>query len=266
MNPALVDGDPVCYICGFAAEESVYETPDGLIHPTPGKAKEHCALIGCDPNEINRLVEAEPKSHVLHLVKNLLERVEDATQANEMRIFLSGGSNFRDSVATIRPYKGTRPDRKPVHYDNIRNYMIDHWGAEVITGMEADDALAINQTDDSVICTIDKDLDMVEGWHYNYNTDRLYDVSPYGAAYSFYRQMLTGDTTDNIPGVPKIGKKTADKLLADCKTEEDMFWQVMEAYEYSSYEKPYEALVEMGRLLWMLRDEKESKELWTPKY
>lgn len=264
MNPALVDGDPIVYITGFAAEESVYETPDGLIHPTPGKAKKHCDLIGCDPNEINRMVEAEPKSHVLHLVKNLLERVEDVTQADDMRIFLSGGSNFRDSVATILPYKGNRPDRKPVHYDNIRKYMISQWGAEIIEGMEADDALAINQTSESVICTIDKDLDMVEGWHYNYSTEKLYEVSPFGACYSFYRQLLTGDSTDNIQGLVGVGKKTADKWLADCKTEEDMFWVAMHAYAHQgTYERPYEALVENARLLWMLREEGE---IWKPKW
>jgi len=92
---ALIDGDPIVYVCGFAAEESWYETEDGMIHPTQGKAKEHCVTHGQDPSKISVLVEAEPKQNALHLVKNLLLRVKDHTGCSKMRVFLSGnGSSF----------------------------------------------------------------------------------------------------------------------------------------------------------------------------
>jgi len=55
-------------------------------------------------------------------------------------IILSGPGNFRDSIATIKPYKGNRdPTHIPVHYSAIRQYMIDQYCAVVIHGREADD-------------------------------------------------------------------------------------------------------------------------------
>ena len=171
MQEALVDGDVLVYICGFAAEDTVYSTPDGLIFSTMGQAVKHC-----NSNEIERLVEAEPLSHVLYLVKNALKRIKDRTGARVIKVYLSGKGNFRNDIATIKPYKGNRSSVKPFHYNNIRDYLVNRWNAEVVDGIEADDALGINQSKDSCICTIDKDLDMVPGYHYNFQKDRLYDV------------------------------------------------------------------------------------------
>lgn len=254
MKAALVDGDVVVYIAGFAAEEAWYECVDGTIHPTKGKAKEHCIKLGEDTETIVERVEAEPKSHALRLVKNILVKVKDRTGAKELRIFLSGKNNFREEVATIKPYKGNRIARKPFHYQNIRDYLKEVYNAEVVDGMEADDALGINQKPDTCICTIDKDLDMVEGYHYNFQKDKLYEVRSEKAVHFFYTQLLTGDSVDNIQGVPGIGKKKAEKILLGLTEEEDLFWKVLCEYE-KKYDKPMEALVENANLLWILRQE-----------
>jgi hypothetical protein len=260
MRTALVDGDVVVYIMGFATEEVWYETSDGTILPTMGKAKEYAKTN--DDCEILRLVEAEPKTHALHLVKNLMNKIRAKTGAKDIRVFLSGKDNFRNDVATIRPYKGNRPSIKPFHYNAIREYLIDKWGAEVSVGMEADDLLGIHANEDSVICTIDKDLDMVPGMHYNFQKEELYSVTEYRALRSFYIQLLKGDPVDNIVGVPRVGKKTAERIISKCKDEEDMYWAALCGYS-KAYPKPYEALVENARLLWILREEDQ---IWTPQW
>lgn len=262
METALIDGDPIVYICGFAAEESTYASEDGTVHATKGQAEVYSRAKGLRTNGITRMVEAEPKSHALYLVKNLLLRAKDNTGATDYRVFLSGTSNFRDKIATIRPYKGTRSNIKPYHYQNIRDYLIDSWDAEVVEDIEADDALGINQTNDSVICTIDKDLDNIPGYHYNYQTNKLYEVSERRATYNFYRQLLMGDTVDNIQGVPGIGKKRSAEMLDECVDEESMYWTCLCEY-VKKYDKPMEALIENGRLLWILR---ERGEIWEPKW
>ena len=58
--------------------------------------------------------------------------------------------------------------------------MQSRYGAQVIDGMEADDALALAQTDKTAIATIDKDLLMVVGRHYNYVKQTWQDVTCLG--------------------------------------------------------------------------------------
>lgn len=262
MDVALVDGDVLVYINGFAAQETWYTCEDEEVFPTLTQAKAHSEKVGIDPSTIFNTTVAEPKSHALKLVKNTLERIKDRTGTKKVRVFLSGKDNFREEVAVTRPYKGNRKQPKPLHYDNIREYLQEIWGAEVIDGMEADDALGINQTSDSCICTIDKDLDMVEGYHYNFQTDKFYTINPLFGIKQFYTQLLTGDTVDNIQGVPGIGKVKAGNLLRGMTDEEEMYWTVLCEYE-KKYDRPYEVMLEMGKLLWILREEGKS---WETKF
>ena len=262
MLTALVDGDPIVYICGFAAQSSTWRcVEDDSIHATKTKAREHAENNKLNTALISEIIDYEPLSHALHLVKNCLNLIQSRTGCSEMRIFLTGSANFRDKIATIRPYKGNRPDRKPYWYKEIRDYLIEVRGAEVVNGIEADDALGIfSEGNKTVICTIDKDLDMIEGLHFNYQKDEMYDVSPENALRNFYMQLLTGDVTDNIQGVPGVGKKTARALLKHCTDEEDMYWTCLKEY-CRTHEKAFEALLENARLLWMLR---EPKQQWEP--
>src|SRR5690606_41714779 len=69
--------------------------------------------------------------------------------------------------------------RKPYWYDEIRDYLIRRWGAEVVDGQEADDAIGIAAWNSykecpeySIIASIDKDLRMIPGYHYNWVKDR----------------------------------------------------------------------------------------------
>lgn len=63
----------------------------------------------------------------------------------------------------------------------------------------------------TVICTKDKDLDMISGLHYNWTKDKEpYEVSEQQALKAFYSQLLTGDRVDNIQGIKGIGNKKAE--------------------------------------------------------
>jgi 5'-3' exonuclease len=103
-------------------------------------------------------------------------------------------------------------------------------------GCEADDMLGVRQcelscdSDESIICTIDKDLNMIPGSHYNFVKKERYVVTPEDGIRFFYYQMLIGDTTDNIKGVVGIGKQKATKLLDRCSTEGEYFDAVRDAY------------------------------------
>lgn len=222
---ALIDADYLVYRIGFACEEE-----DSL-------------------------------AAVLHSVKtNILEIVEESG-ADSVKLYLTGSNNFRNDIAVTKPYKGGR-STKPKWYDDIRKYFIDVWGAVVREDDEADDALAIAQwagDGHTIICTVDKDLLMVPGLHYNILKQSIQTVTYFAGAYNFYRQLLTGDSVDSIPGLPRVGIKTADKLLGDADTVDDMERIVCTEYCNRIGDEWVDYLHEQARLLWMRRHEGE---LW----
>lgn len=173
----------------------------------------------------------------------------DLPQCKTWSLHLTGKGNFRDEIAVTQEYKGNRKDaRRPVHYQALRNYLCHSWEAVVWNGMEADDAVAIEATelgDKGVIVSLDKDLNQVVGWHYNFVKNQTYYITEEEAKLNFYKQFLTGDTVDNIKGVKGIGDKKAQKLL-EGKSEEEMWEIVVEKLGY-------DRAMENGHLLYMLR-------------
>lgn len=191
-------------------------------------------------------------------------------------IYLTGNNNFRFKEALpAYPYKGSRKDNpKPAFLTEIRQFMIDEYDAEVQPDQEADDALAIAAcTKGHGIATIDKDLDGCPGYHYNWRKDSLYYVSEVEADRFFYTQMLTGDATDDIPGLFKmVGKKATAKLkspLQELTKPEEMYAHVRNVYlwgyhEVGMCEDTAEETVDrwlhsIGRCLWMRR---KPDEMW----
>lgn len=172
---------------------------------------------------------------------------------------LTGKTNFRNRIAVTVPYKGNRIDlEKPKHYQALRDHLIKRHGAKVSVDEEADDTVAIAATrmlDKCWIVGQDKDLDQLQGWHYNPVKDERYYVTAEKGLKNFYTQLLTGDRTDSILGVKGIGPVKAKKLLSKCKTELDMWEVCLEAHG------AIERAVEDATLLWLRRYEGE---LWQP--
>lgn len=220
---------------------------------------------------------------VIEVFHNKLRDMLKAVDAEDFVMYLTGKGNFRDKIAVTKPYKGNRKGEKPFHYENLRAYIMSHSWAVMVEGMEADDALAINQTDDTIICSRDKDLRMVAGWHYGWESGQQGEFGPYqfsehgelhlsenrkkltgGGLMFFYSQLLTGDSTDNIPGLKGYGPAKAYDLLCDCEDEYELYSVVMVAYEEQHEDKFEEYMLEQGRLLWMVNqlNEDGSPVMW----
>jgi hypothetical protein len=193
--------------------------------------------------------------------------------------------NFREAVAVSKPYKGTRKSEKPFHYRNLMVYMLANYDTKVANGYEADDLMAIDQTDKTIICTRDKDLRMVEGLHFGWpcgnqpqfgvmevkgvgeislSTDRK-TVKGWGSKF-FYSQLITGDTVDNIGGLPRGGAVLAYETLKDLETDVEMYEHVSDLYKSKCGDDWFTMLTEQANLLWMVRalDEKGEPVLWKP--
>ena len=176
---------------------------------------------------------------------------------NEWTTFLTGKTNFRNDIAVTAPYKGNRKGEKPTHHALLREYLELSWNGQVSKDCEADDEIAIAATthgDESVIVSLDKDFDQVQGWHYNFVKRDQYYVTYDEGVLNFYCQFLTGDRIDNIIGVDGIGPVKARKLL-EGKTEQEMFDICVE--QLGSVERA----VENGRLLFLQR---YPNQLWSP--
>lgn len=221
-----------------------------------------CAFVAQPKNE-----EIKPLSFALHAFDTAYEAV--ARNFDSLKLYISGKGNWRIPLATIKPYKGNRVQEKPVYYNEVRQYMIEKYGAIVCDGMEADDAVAMEQTENTCIIATDKDLLQVPGNHYNPSPKYLeykYIDEKTGNR-NFYLQVLTGDTVDNIPGIFGVGPVTAKKLLGGVSSERGM-WQVCRYQWHSNYPDGIEresggrisagdALNEVTQLLWVSRKDRE---------
>lgn len=265
----LVDGDIICYSVGFATEGTRYMCGDNAEFRYKADAVSHCAAMGLDPSNIQKMSIPDPVENALHSVKIMLESIKTATNATNNIVYLTGKGNFRDNIATIQPYKGNRLDEKPTHYQAIRDYLVNVHKAIVVDGMEADDAMGIAQCADknneTCICTLDKDLDMIEGWHYNWKKQEKYWVDKDRAMLAFYTQLLTGDKTDNIMGLPGIGPAKAARILKDKTMPEQIYEAVEDAYlsYFNDLEESEvkDILNETGQLLWIGRESNINNEI-----
>ena len=143
---------------------------------------------------------------------HILNQCETARYAG----FLTIGRCFRYKAAKTKDYKHNRKGgSKPIIFYALKEYLKQEWKFEYIPELEADDLVAVYANEDTMICSPDKDvLYQVEGEHYNYRTADFVKTTPEEAKLFLWKQMLMGDPTDGIPGIPKLGPKTADKLLA----------------------------------------------------
>ena len=178
-------------------------------------------------------------------------------KADHYLAWITGKTNYRFDIAKTVPYKGNRKDApKPKHYVALREHLVKRHGAILTVGEEADDTVAIDSTkllDKCWIVHVDKDLDQLQGWHYNPVKDERYYVNEFAAYKSFAIQLLTGDRTDNIPCLAGIGPKKAEKALKDAKTKEELLQAAWEKYQELGHTLEY--FTEQGQLLWLRRYE-----------
>lgn len=281
---ALIDGDMLVYACCFAAAKN--EMPF---------------------EEVLTIFNAKMGDILLH------------SRSSKYQIYLTADdkSNYRFSLATRMEYKGNRSEKeKPPFYKEFRSWLVSQRKAVVVRGEEADDLMGIHQTvaldwftakygplDDlrnspeeaphTIICTDDKDLNMIPGWHYRLRTQECYFCDEpgridegdklWGSGFMFFcGQLLTGDSTDNIPGVgyeadPEglnaikaefgirkgrgFGPKGVQALLGGVEDPKEAMWRVVQVYRACHPEDKWRKyLLEAARLLWIRRYENE---LWT---
>lgn len=192
MSKAIIDADSYFYKAALTCNE--------LVQLQPGMYYE-CW-------DINKARE---------FLSNLIETLLTRTGCDEY-VFVTGGvgKNFR---YVVNPnYKSNRKKQaKPIMLDKVREMVFDEFPVVYLPCLEADDTCRIlmEENKDNVIVSIDKDLRTFPGKLYDSYHDVLKYIGKQQADANFKRQLLIGDKTDGYTGIPKIGPATADKLILD---------------------------------------------------
>ena len=204
----------------------------------------------------------DPVDVAIYRVDVLMRQILEATESEEYRSFLTGRGNFRK---IINPeYKANRKDKEPPCYlQECREYLIKEWNTEVSVGCEADDLLGIAQTDETVICSLDKDLLMIPGTHFNWTKLQYTHVDQLDGLRTFYKQMLIGDRSDNIFGVDKIGPVKAAKLIDHLDDELQILNTTLNLYKSDTTSDLYsnndiERFIMNAQCLWIMQNEDET--------
>lgn len=207
----------------------------------------------------------EPVEVAQARVNDLMYRIIQETESTAYKVFIGGTDNFRYSI--YPEYKANRKETaKPPWLDACREQLVVEWQASVVNGMETDDMLGILQTDDTIIASIDKDLLMIPGKHYNFVKQEHYLVTPLDGIRHFWFQMIMGDRSDNIPGYDGTARQTTPKFLLpviqalnECTNEEAMEKLVKDMYIVNGNQAQFEI---NKKLLWILREEPEAEKEW----
>ena len=170
---------------------------------------------------------------VTNMLRNLRKENPDSYY---LSIFDAKGKNFRHDI--YNDYKANRPPMPEDLREQLSplKEICNAMGMPVIEipKVEADDVIATlavmgsQQGMPIVISSLDKDLmQLVEDplvKMMNTMNNQIYDVAGVEEKFGVHPNQIidylaiVGDTSDNIPGVPKVGPKTAVKWLGEFKT------------------------------------------------
>jgi DNA polymerase-1 len=194
--------------------------------------------------------------------------IEDAVHCFTAR------SQFRRDL--FPGYKTNRKGVKPMGYKVILQSILSSESyAFQYNEIEADDLIGIFadkfREEGCVIASGDKDLKQIPGQHVWLDKE-LHHISNNDAQRFFYGQVLTGDSTDGIPGCPKIGAKTAEPIVNNLDPSDPVgCWEkIVSVYrEKGKVERPDEFALLQARLVHILRDGEydfhtHQVRLWTP--
>jgi DNA polymerase I len=182
-----------------------------------------------------RTSKGEPTGALRGVLAMLRRMVEDIKPEYFGVVFDAPGKTFRDDW--YPEYKANRtpmPDDLALQIEPLHELVRAHgWPLLMIDGVEADDVIgtlakrARREGIDTLISTSDKDMaQLVETGISCVNTmsNEKLDVDGVLAKFGVRPDQvldllaLTGDTVDNVPGVPKVGPKTAAKWLGEYGT------------------------------------------------
>jgi DNA polymerase-1 len=211
----------------------------GTLHLIDGSSYLYRAFHALPPLTNSR---GEPTGAVFGVINMLQKFIAERDPALIAVVMDAPGRTFRDDL--FEQYKAHRPPMP----DDLRAQIgplleaVEALGLPIlrVPGVEADDVIgtlarrAVSAGLNCVISTGDKDMAQLVGPSItlvNTMTDSRLDRDGVKAKFDVWPEQiidylaLVGDSSDNIPGVPKVGPKTAAKWLAEHGTADALIAQ-----------------------------------------
>ena len=183
-----------------------------------------------------RAVPGDPTSPATGAIRGMINMMQalrkEVTADYAVCVFDASGPTFRDALYT--EYKATRspmPDDLRSQIEPIHEVVdLLGWKVVAVPGVEADDVIATlahtaaAQGIEVIVSSGDKDLSQLVNEHITIidtMSGKRRDVAGVTAEFGVPPalmvdyQALVGDTVDNVPGVTKVGPKTAAKWLEE---------------------------------------------------
>jgi hypothetical protein len=186
--------------------------------------------------------ETDPKSieDMQHNAEIAVEALRGLSAAEHVHLHLTPSSSDKGGrfrIAMLKEYQANRKDKpKPRYLNLMRTWMANRYPGTLHERCEADDgmssaqyaAIAAGKGHLSIIASKDKDLRMVPGLHLDWDNGNITESTEFGqitlidkasgkSIYGhgqklFWAQLLTGDTADNISGLPAVSALVLNKL------------------------------------------------------
>jgi len=194
----LIDADSIMYTSTYFPEESLLEFP----------------------TEEEQLEEAKYRTRTK--LQEIQNNVEEWYNIVQTYIFIGGKGNFRYKV--FPEYKANRKDvvKSPL-LPFIKEYMVEELKAIESHGGEADDYIIDGISECSgncVVSSIDKDvlyhspnIPLYDYRGYNDVLGEFKSISTKESRLARATQLVTGDSTDGVPGAKGVGKAWCDKNM-----------------------------------------------------
>lgn len=197
----LIDGDTVAFVAA-SASQNVIESADGYLEPFARRA------------------EGEA------IVDNCIQWLIDSLKASHIMIFLSCPPEENWRLNVDPHYKANRKKSiRPLLLTPLKDYLRSKYGAQHFAYLEADDALGIHATSDTliegerIVVGRDKDFATIPGLHFQLKdvdskgAPIIREVTPLEARLNHYVQTLAGDAVDGYPGCPGWGMTRAREVV-----------------------------------------------------
>jgi DNA polymerase I len=179
-------------------------------------------------------------NEALEAATNDIRRIKQNLGGKRIILCFTSSTNFRKQL--YPDYKANRTGQKPIVYAALKKRLGEMFEVFERPGLEADDVMGILGTHptivkgERIIVSEDKDMMQIDCPIYR-RGDIDYPTERVNPAYIHMYQTLTGDQTDNYPGCPGIGPKTAEKIL-NCPPEE--WWpRVLKAFNDANLDETF---------------------------